>query len=873
MNTALSAQQRAAQLVAAMTLDQKIAMLSQAQPVWEHYGAAGYVPGQPSLCIPDLVLNDAGQGVADQEEGVTAFPAPIAQSSSWDPQLQYRFGQALGSEAWHKGINVQLAPGVEIDRVPLNGRNYEYMSEDPFLAGQGGAAEIRGIQSNPVIATVKHFVANSQETNRMTDSSDVDERTLQEIYLPPYEAAVKQGNVGAVMCSYNRINDVYACENPYTLTTVLKKQFGFDGFVVSDWGGTHSTVASANAGLDMEMNVSPGTYFAAPLKSAVASGQVPMSRLNDMVTRIVRTMFRVGVFDHPAAAEPAAAAANVESSQDVALARTISEAGTVLLKNQTGVLPLTGHGQRIAVIGPGAGVSGAEEFYNGQGSGHVPEAGGKADVVSPLQGIQQRALANGDTVVYADGSSQVDARAAAAAADVAIVFVGSEDSEGVDRSTLDLSSGLCALAGCIPSAVNQDSLISQVAAANRHTIVVLNTGGPVTMPWLTQIQGLFEAWYPGQQDGNAIAALLFGDTDPGAKLPETFPKSRADIPTQTVQQYPGVTDSHGVPQSVYSEGLLVGYRWYDAKHLAPLFPFGFGLSYTSFAYSHLTVAAAHTGTTVATAAVDVANTGGRAGADVPQLYVADPASTGEPPQQLEGFQRVTPAPGQSTQVSFPIDARAFSHWSTATHGWTATPGCYGIAIGHDERDIVLRATVSVNGATCRGAAAFITTPGGGCGQPTGRLSGNRLGPVTLGERRARVRHGLHDFRRRARRDIDFYCYAGGGLRVGYPSAAMLRGLGRHDRGRVSGRAVLVLSANPRYELRGVRPGELVVKARRHLSLGRPFHVGRNTWYLVKDGGRRGVLRVQRGRVLEVGIALRSLTGRRTAAARFLRSFS
>lgn len=248
MNTALTPQQRASELVAAMNIDQKLAMLSQAQPIWQHYGAAGYIPAQPSLCIPDLVLNDAGQGVGDQETGTTAFPAPIAQSSSWDPGLQYQFGQALGWEAWHKGINVQLAPGVEIDRVPLNGRNYEYMSEDPYLAAQGGVAEIQGIQSNPVIATVKHYVANSQETNRMTDSSDVDERTLQEIYLPAYEAAVQQGQVGSVMCSYNRINDVYACENPHLLTTVLKQQFGFGGFVMSDWGGTHSTVRPPTPG-------------------------------------------------------------------------------------------------------------------------------------------------------------------------------------------------------------------------------------------------------------------------------------------------------------------------------------------------------------------------------------------------------------------------------------------------------------------------------------------------------------------------------------------------------------------------------------------------------------------------------------------------
>jgi beta-glucosidase len=878
LNTALSASQRASELVAAMNIDQKLAMLSQAQPIWAHYGAAGYIPAQPSLCIPDLVLNDAGQGVGDQETGTTAFPAPIAQSSSWDASLQYQFGQALGWEAWHKGINVQLAPGVEIDRIPLNGRNFEYMSEDPFLAGQGGVAEIRGIQSNPVIATVKHYVANSQETNRMTDSSNVNDRTLQEIYLPAYEAAVRQGQVGSVMCSYNRINNVYACENPGLLTGVLKRQFGFDGFVMSDWGGTHSTVPAANAGLDMEMNVSPGQYFTAPLKTAVQNGQVSMARLDDMVLRITRAMFRIGLFDHPAAAEPAAAAANVERPQDVALARRISEAGTVLLKNQGAILPLTAHGQRIAVIGPGAGPQGAAEFYNGGGSSHIPETAAKSDVVSPLAGIQQRAAANGDTVLYADGSNASAAQATATAANVAIVFVGAEDSEGVDRSRMDLSSGFCSLGGaCTASPVDQDSLISSVAAANPHTIVVLNTGGPVVMPWLSHIQGLFEAWYPGQQDGNAIASLLFGDANPGGRLPETFPRSQADIPTQSPQQYPGVNNAQGVPQSNYSEGLLVGYRWYDAKHITPLFPFGYGLDYTSFTYRGLKVSAHPSGSSLATVSINVTNTGHRAGADVPQMYIAAPASTGEPPHQLKGYEHLNLAPGQTVQANFPIDARALSYWGA--RGWQVAAGCYGIQIGHDERDIAQSVTVSVNGADCPGAVASITVAASNrvarCAPVTGRLHAGQLGPVALGQTRARVHRELRSYRRRARRDFDFYCLRrGAGIRVGYPSRHELHSLSGHTRRRVSGRAVLLLAANRRYALGRVRPGMTVRAARRVARLGRGYHVGRNVWYLLAAYGRaRGVLHVRSGRVQETGVADRGLTAGRAAAARFLRSFS
>jgi beta-glucosidase len=708
MNPKLSANQRARELVKAMTIDQKIAMLSQAQPVDAHYGAAGFVPGQPSLCIPDLVLNDAGQGVGDGQTNTTAFPAPIAQASSWDPHLQWRFGAALGWQAWHKGINVQLAPGIEIDRVPLNGRNFEYMSEDPYLAGQGAIAEVKGIQSNPVIATIKHYVANSQETSRMTVSSDVNQRTLEEIYTAPYEAAVKQGRAGSVMCSYNRINGTYACENRNTLTTILKKQFGFTGFVMSDWGATHSTVAAAKAGLDMEMDVKPGQYFTAPLKAAVQDGQVPLSRLNDMVTRIVRSMFAHGVFDHPAAAEPAAAAANVQRPQDTSLAQAISEAGTVLLKNQAHTLPLTGSGKRIAVIGPGAGPTGAEQFYNGAGSSHVPEFGYKPDVVSPLQGITQRALADRDVVTYADGTVPAAAVLAAKTADVAVVFVGAQDSEGVDRSTLDLSSGNCEFVSCAPQPVDQDSLISQVAAANPHTVVVLNTGGPVLMPWLNQVQGLFEAWYPGQEDGNAIAALLFGDVDPSAKLPETFPASQSDIPTRTPQQYPGVSDAAGVPQASYSEGLLVGYRWYDAKHIAPLFPFGFGLSYTSFELRRLHLAAARGRPVLARATFTIANSGPRLGAEVAQLYVADPRSAGEPPKQLKGFQKVLLRPGARTTVKLPLDFRSLAHWSDAAHRWKVSSGCYRVLVGDSSRDLPLSATIAVGAARCRGAKVHVT---------------------------------------------------------------------------------------------------------------------------------------------------------------------
>lgn len=680
MDASLTSGQRASQLVAAMTMDQKVSMLHSAEPsMLAYYGTAGHVAAIPSLCVPDLVLNDAGAGVADGQVNVTAFPAGIAQASSWDPALQRRVGAGLGWEAWHKGINVMLAPAINIARTPLNGRNFEYAGEDPFLAGKTGAAVIGGIQSQNVMATVKHYAVNNQEAARMTISSDLDERTLHEIYLAAFETAVKDGKPGSVMCSYNKVNSVYACENPTLLTDVLKKQFGFDGFVMSDWNATHSSAPAANAGMDMEMAaVYNGQYFGDALKTAVLNGEVSVSRVDDMVTRIVRPMFSVGLFDHPAPAEPDGFKAVVNTPAEATLARQVAEEGTVLLKNADNALPLTGVGKKIALIGQAAGAAGAELAYGGGGSSHVPGQGA-FPVVSPLQGITQRGAANGDTVVYADGKVIADAVAAATAADVAIVYASVVDSEGADRTNLGLNYGTCGLFACAEVPVSQDQLISAVAAANPNTVVVLNTGGPVLMPWLGQVKSVVEAWYPGQEDGNAAASVLFGDVNPSGKLPQSFPASENDLPTQSAAQYPGV-DGH----ASYSEGLNVGYRWFDAKNIAPLFPFGHGLSYTTFAYSGLSVAKTPRGASVS---FTLANTGKRAGAEVAQVYVAAPAGSGEPPKQLKGFQKVLLNPGQSTTVTIPLDARAFARWDTTKHTWVVDKGTYQILIGASSRDI------------------------------------------------------------------------------------------------------------------------------------------------------------------------------------------
>src|SRR4051794_14893293 len=675
-------EQRAQELVKAMSIDDKIQMVHQNAPIWAHYGAAGYIAGNPDLCIPDLVLNDAGQGVGDHNFNVTAFPSAIAQASSWDRTLQRKFGKALGHEAFEKGINVQLAPDVNIARFPMNGRNSEAFGEDPYFAGQAASAEIKGLQDNPLIATVKHYALNNHEVNRMTVSADADDRTIHEIYTPAFEAAVNQGKTGAVMSSYNRINGTYASENGPMLNGILKTEFGFDGFVMSDWGGQHSTVEAALAGSDMEMGFAPGQYFGDPLKQAVQAGKVPQARLDDMVTRILRTMFRVGIFEHPAAAQPAAYSANVETPDDVALARKVAEEGTVLLKNDSSTLPISGQGKRIAVIGPTAGQAGAEESYNTGGSAHIPEAGPHPHVVSPLQGVTQRAQADNDVVTYADGNSQADAIAAASAADVAVVFVGDGETEGQDRPDLKLSSSkFCTLAGCATVSTDQDALMKAVAGANPNTVVVLNTGGPMLMPWLGQVKSVLQAWYPGQEDGNAIAALLFGDVNPSAKLAQTFPKAMADLPIKNQSQYPGVDDSKGVPRAAYSEGLKVGYRWYDSQGIDPLFPFGFGLSYTTFEISGVHVKPIVGGAAGALVGAKVKNTGSRAGAQVVQLYVGMPPQTGEPPKQLKGYRKVALQPGQAKTVTMKLGPRAFSQRSPDAGAWTVARGCYSLMVG------------------------------------------------------------------------------------------------------------------------------------------------------------------------------------------------
>jgi hypothetical protein len=501
---------------------------------------------------------------------------------------------------------------------------------------------------------------------------------LHEIYLPPFEASVKDGGVGSVMCSYNRIGTSYACDDPYTLNTVLRDQWGFQGYVQSDFGATHSTATSLNAGEDFEMP-SASFYTTANIQAALSSGALTEATIDQALKRRYTQMFRFGIFDRPITH------GTIDAQADGATARQIAEQTAVLLKNDGSLLPLDASKvHSIALIGQqtfaGAAAAG------GGGSSRVSPL----YTVNPLQGLQNTLTQLGSTatvnqvIVANNNSNLADAVAAAASADVVIVMAGVVTSEGSDRPNLSLPN-------------NQDALISAVAAANPKTALVLKDGDPVLMPWIGQVPAVMEAWNPGEEDGNAVAQLLFGLANPSGKLPVSYPRAAADTPTSTPDRYPGVdTNGDGIPEVYYNEGLQVGYRWYDAQNIDPLFPFGYGLSYTTFQFSNLHVTPELTPNNTIQAQVDVTNTGSRAGAEVAQVYVADPASTGEPPKQLKGFQKVTLNPGETRHLTFTLDQRAFSTWDSTAQEWTTNDGQYGVMVGDSSRNVPLRAGVEVN---------------------------------------------------------------------------------------------------------------------------------------------------------------------------------
>ncbi len=683
---------RVSELMAKLSLSQEVSLMTGAP----YSSYVGYIAPISALCIPAVSLEDGPAGVGDGMTSVTQLPAPVDVAATWDTAAEQEYGRVIGAEQAAKGTAVDLGPTINIVRDPRWGRAFESIGEDPYLAGQLGAADIRGVQSAGTMAQVKHYAVYNQETNRNTasDNAVVSTQAEQEIYLPAFQAAAQQGAASSVMCSYSYINGTAACENPYLLNTVLRQQLGYTGFVTSDWGATHSTAASANAGLALDMPGNDG-YYGAALQSAVTSGQVSQSVINAAVSEILTQMFAFGLFDKAPSGSPSAVATNSADQSD---ATQLAEEGTVLLKNSGNVLPLTTSDKSIAVIGADASTS---PMTAGGGSAGVNSSG----TVTPLQGIQA-AAPSGTTVTYNNGSSASSAASTAAAASVAVVFANLGESEGSDLTSIDLGT-------------TQDDLITAVAAANPNTIVVLNTGSAVTMPWLSSVKGVLEAWYPGQGDGTAIANVLFGSYDPSGHLTVSFPTSLSQVPASTTAQWPG---TGGTVQ--YSEGIDVGYRWYDSKSLTPLFPFGYGLSYTTFSFSNLHVGSLTAGG-AATVTATVTNTGTRSGADVAQLYVTDPSASGQPPLQLEGFQRVNLAAGASTTVTFTLTQQSLQYWNSSANAWSTSTGNYTVSVGDSSASLPLTGTLAVASSQL-GAPVTLANPG-----PQASLAGSAASAVTL----------------------------------------------------------------------------------------------------------------------------------------------
>ncbi|SDN22597.1 glycoside hydrolase family 3 C-terminal domain-containing protein [Actinacidiphila guanduensis] len=827
LNTHLPLEKRVDLLLAQMTNEEKATLMTAVGvPSGSH--ATGYIPGIDRLGIPGMQFSDGPAGVRDGQPA-TALPSPVALAASFDTSMAKQYGTVLGTEAASRGYQVLYGPMVNIVRTPLGGRDFETLGEDPELAGDIAASEIRGIQDQGVAAQVKHFAGNNQENARTTSSSDIDERTLHEIYLPAFEKAVKDGKVWSLMCAYNKVNGTYACENAQILRDILIDTWKYDGVVDTDYPANHSTVASALAGLDQEFS---GTTYFTQLPAAVAAGQVPQSVLDDAARRILRLEFRTGQFDPRT--PPTA-----DLDADSAVARKAAEDGAVLLKNSGATLPLdTRRLTSLAVIGPnadtavtGGGGSSAVTPYKkvdpisgltarlgsgvrinavkaGRASGFPaipasaltglkgeyfanktlsgtpavtrddpnidfdwgtgsPAAGIPADgfsarwtgtLTAPTTGTYTLSATSDDgSRIYLDGKLVVDnwsdhgattvtstpvtltageghaltvefydnaqnasvsvgwsapdlpdpgidaAVAAAKSSDAAVVVVGDTSSEGSDRTTL-------ALPG------DENALISAVAAANPRTIVVLRAGAPVLMPWLDDVPAVLDMWYPGQEDGNALAALLTGDASPGGRLPVSFPRTDTQTAVAAAPgRYPAVNGVYD-----YSEKLDVGYRWYQDEDQTPLFPFGYGLSYTTFKLSHLS-----TGPTAVTAgagsatpvkvSVDVTNTGRRTGSDVVQVYLGHPKGAGEPPKELKAFAKVELKPGQTRRVTLTLDSDALRTWDSDAHDWTVLDGRYPLYVGESSADTPLTGAVTVRrtaGTQYTAVTAAATTQAG-----------------------------------------------------------------------------------------------------------------------------------------------------------------
>lgn len=688
-------------LLPRLTLEEKVSLV--------HAKSNFATAGVPRLGIPDLWMDDGPLGVREetgegfknlgqQDDFSTAMPATLGLAATFNTNLAMAFGAVIGQEARQRHKNIMLGPSLNIQRTPLCGRNFEYLGEDPFLTSRIAVNYIRGEQAQGVGSCAKHFAANNQENQRGTINVEMDERTLREIYLPAFRAAVQEAGVLSVMGAYNQFRGQHCCENDYLLNQVLKREWGFQGLVMSDWGGVHHTSLAATNGMDMEMGTRPpyqSNYLAAPYLAGLEDGQYPVASLDDKVRRHLYVMFRLNLIHDPAVTNVAMVNTNALSTKaHQETARHVAEEAMVLLKNE-GLLPLdAGKVKTVAIIGDNA----VAKFARGGGSANI-----KAPYeITALDGISNR-LGAAVRITYAEGyatprggrgrrggppepaATNVDLVTAAAdaarAADV-VIYVGGlshnggYDSEGVDRPNMKLPGG-------------QDELLNRVVEANPKTVVVLMGGGAVEMgPWLERVPAVLYAWYPGLEGGNALAHVLFGDVNPSGKLPCTFPRKLEDSPAHALGAYPG---SNGTV--TYKEGLLVGYRWFDTKQIDPLFAFGHGLSYTTFNYSNLKLAAGRGARSpVVTVRFELANTGQRAGAEVAQVYVKPlQAPVDRPLKELKGFEKIMLKPGAKQRVSIALDRRAFAYYDPDQKAWVSHAGDYTIMVGTSSRDIRLNA--------------------------------------------------------------------------------------------------------------------------------------------------------------------------------------
>ncbi len=711
MNKSFSPDRRADLVLQQMTLEEKLnfvhgtgwnGLRERAEIPKGSLGGAGYVEGVARLGIPGVNMADSAVGVRLSGAGshyATLLPSVLGAASSWDPKALFLFGDVIGRELRETGYNMSIGGGMDLARDPRNGRNFEYAGEDPLLAGTMVGNLAKGVQSNQVMGDIKHYAFNDEETGRNIFNAEITQRAARESDLLAFQIAIEMAHPAGVMCSYNKdtitppdTSPDWSCQNDYLLNQVLKKDWGFQGFVLSDWGGTHSTVHAFISGLDQEQ---PGSiFFGEPLKKAIEDGQVPMSRLNEAVHRVLRSMFANGVIDNPPQAEEADPFVGRREAEHIA------DESIVLLRNEENILPFSASQvHSIALIGGHADVA----VLSGGGSAQVDAPGGGA--VDPHAGSAhwlehvwfpsspERNIRLHDPsadIQFNEGADVQSAAALAAKSQIAIVFVTQWMSEGMDRPTIELPE-------------NQDALVEAVAKANSHTIVVIESGGPVAMPWVDDVAAILEAWFPGIGGAQSLADILFGDVDPSGRLAITFPKNDAQLPRPQIPGLVAETGPGGLPENAHHnkpipfdvdynlEGARVGYKWFESQRETPLFAFGYGLSYTTFAFSDLSVDAAQR-----TATFTVSNNGSRSGAEVAQVYAVLPASTGENTyKRLVGWDRVALAPGESKTIMVPMNQLALSIFDVAKNAFVLAPGDYTIFAGSSSADTPLRASVHV----------------------------------------------------------------------------------------------------------------------------------------------------------------------------------